>query len=181
MSTENRSIPNGSLLKSYSAAAVIIGSAVAWVVAVVTRTPRAATSEALIMPMVALFTVTVLVWLTMLVVRNTAVIRGRASVRYYEDYQSSVPDERIERPARTFNNLMQVPTLFYVACILMLVTKQADEAQVMLAWTFVALRGLHALVYMVLNWVPYRFAVWTSSFITLCVIWFRFAVHVPLG
>jgi hypothetical protein len=42
---------------------------------------------------------------------------------------------------------MQVPTLFYVVCLSMMVTGEIDHAQLLLAWIFVAARLLHAVVY----------------------------------
>ncbi|NOU22694.1 MAG: MAPEG family protein, partial [Methyloglobulus sp.] len=154
------------------------GSTVAWLFWVVGRTHYSVQPELLITPMATLFTLTGLVWLIMVVVRNLAVIRGSASIRYFSDFKSDTPvDDRLERPARTFNNLMQVPTLFYIICILMLIEKETDNVQVILAWTYVLLRWLHAIIYMALNWVPYRFAFWASSCITLGIIWFRFVEH----
>jgi hypothetical protein len=126
-------------------------------------------------PIVALVGLTGVVWLLMVLLRNYAILRGLSSAQYYVDYKSYVPDEWIERPARTFNNLMQVPILFYALCILMLVTNKVDGGQLMLAWTFVATRVAHALVYIALNRVPYRFACWIAGCITLGVLWVRFA------
>jgi hypothetical protein len=165
--------------RAYAGPGLVVGSVSAWLVWVTAGSHEPVAPEMLIRPMVALFAVTAIVWLAMLVARNSAVIRGRASVQYYADYASDVPDERIERPARTFNNLMQAPTLFYVVCVLMLVTRTADEAQLALAWTFVVLRAVHAVVYIALNYVPYRLATWLSSCLALGVLWFRFAMHAP--
>jgi hypothetical protein len=167
-----------SLTQIYTAPCIIVGSTVVWLFWVISGEQSAAQPDSLISPMVALFTLTALVWFIMVVVRNIAVIRGLASIRYFSDFKSDVPtDDRLERPVRTFNNLMQVPTLFYIICILMLIEKETDSVQVMLAWTYVLLRWLHAIIYMALNWVPYRFASWASSCITLGVIWFRFVGH----
>lgn len=174
--------PTPSVIQLYTAPGIIIGSVLMWTVWVLTKEPRSAQPELLISPMVALFLLTAVVWLIMAVVRNLAVIQGRASVQYFADYKSEVPtDDRLERPARTFNNLLQVPTLFYVICLLMLVTKEADNVQVMLAWTYVVLRWFHAAIYIALNWVPYRFAVWASSCIILGIMWFRFVMRTSLG
>jgi hypothetical protein len=164
------------LWRGYAAAATIVGSVLAWLCWVVWGTSARVPAEALIAPMMAQFWLTALVWLGMVVVRNRAVIRGTLSVRYFVAYQTEAPDERVERPARAFDNLMQVPTLFYVVCLLMLVTKQADSPQVTLAWTFVVLRALHAALLVALNRVPYRFALWASSCIVLGVTWYRFAI-----
>jgi hypothetical protein len=129
----------------------------------------------LIAPMLALVTLTALVWLLMVVARNAAILRGLVSVRYYVDYASHTPREWIERPARAFNNLMQVPTLFYVVCVLGIVTGVADRAQITLAWCYVAARAVHAIIYIGWNFVPFRFGCWAASCIALGVIWFRFA------
>ena len=129
--------------------------------------------NALIAPMGALVGLTALVWLAMVVVRNTAVMRGRISPKQYVHYSGSAFDERIERPARAFNNLFQVPMLFYVACLLMLVTRRVDVAQVGLAWVFVSMRVVHAGVYIGWNHLPSRFATWVAGCITLGVIWVR--------
>jgi hypothetical protein len=127
----------------------------------------------LIAPMGALVALTALVWLLMVVVRNATVLMGVTKPSYYRDYSSNSPLEWVERPARTFNNLFQVPMLFYVACLIMLVTKQLDSAQLTLAWTYVAMRCVHAVIYIGWNYVPYRFAAWIASCITLGAIWAR--------
>ncbi len=92
----------------------------------------------------------------MLVFRNVAVIRGAASVRYFRTYAENAPEEWVERPARTFMNLLEVPLLFYVLCLLMLQNGRWDGVQISLAWLFVALRGVHFLVYIGCNYVPLR-------------------------
>jgi hypothetical protein len=88
-----------------------------------------------------------------------------------------VPPEWVERPARVFNNLMQVPPIFYLLCVLMLHTGRVDAAQLVLAWTFVAARYAHALVYAVWNYLPARFGTFVASFIALVVLCVRFALQ----
>ncbi len=177
----NSTTPAISSKKIYTAPVIIVGTTTAWLFWVVAGEHYAVRAELFIAPMVALFALTALVWLIMVIIRNLAVIRGYTSIRHFADFKSDVPtNERLERPGRTFNNLMQVPTLFYVICILMLITKQADNAQIVLAWTFVVFRCFHAIIYMTVNWVPYRFATWASSCIILGVIWFRFVAQAGL-
>ncbi|MEI8574061.1 hypothetical protein U737_12755 [Methylomonas sp. LW13] len=182
MSPINSTATNISLPRIYTAPCIIVGSVAAWLFWLLAGEHRAVPPELLVSPMATLFTLTALVWLTMVVARNVAVIRGHASIRYFADYKADVPaDDRFERPARTFNNLMQVPALFYVICLLMLVEKEVDTVQIALAWAFVVLRYVHAVIYMAVNWVPYRFATWASSCIILGVLWFRFVTAVGLG
>jgi hypothetical protein len=164
------------IARMYAGPTLVLGATVAWMIVRISHGTSPSAPEALVQPMVALFAVTALVGFVMMLARNGAVIRGLATVEYYAKYRSAdAPEDRIERPARTFNNLMQVPTLFYVVCILMIVTKRADEAQIQLAWGYVALRAAHAAFYILVNAVPYRFAIWLASSVALCVIWWRFA------
>ncbi len=157
----------------------LVGLALALVIGLlVSVTGRAAIApapNALLGPIFALVGLTVVVGIAMALVRNLAVFFGKASVRYYHAYVSETPDERIERPARTFNNLLEVPMLFYVVCGFLIATAHVDSVQVALAWIFVASRIVHALIYIAFNRVPFRFAAFIAGCITLTVMWARFA------
>ena len=131
-------------------------------------------NEALLGPIATMVGLTAVVWLAMLVFRNYAVIRGTITGEYFSTYSGSLPPDWIERPARTFNNLMQVPTLFYVACAFMMILQRVDHVAVLLAWIYVLTRVAHASIYMIWNYVPARFATWVASWIALCVLWVRF-------
>jgi hypothetical protein len=131
----------------------------------------------LIQPVIALVALTALVWASMVVVRNLAVLRGTVPIGFYRGYTGTQPPpEWVERPARAFMNLLEVPVLFYVACVLMLVTGRFDTTQVSLAWTFVAIRALHALIHIGVNDVRLRFGAYLAGCVTLAVVWIRFAV-----
>src|SRR5436190_5852 len=108
----------------------------------ITSVPRVFNAEprALLAPVFAMVLLTAVVWLAMALVRNVSVMLGLASVRYYKAYASDAPPDWIERPARVFGNLMEVPTLFYVIALLMIAIRQIDAAQVTLAWLFVGTR-----------------------------------------
>ncbi len=130
----------------------------------------------LLPPLFAMVGLVAVVWTSMALVRNLAVMRGIASVDYYRTYRQDPPPAWTERPAQVFNNLMQVPQLFYLACVLMMVLERADSVQLLLCWIFVALRMVHALILLIWNYVPYRFAAYACSCITLWVLWWRIAV-----
>jgi len=162
--------------KEYFAIGVIFALGAALIVLMSSQPTDAVDPRGLIKPMLALFALTSAVWLAMGLVRNGAVMYRLASIKYYRDYKSDAPDEWIERPARTFNNLMQVPTLFYIVAIMMMLEPQIDISQIRLAWMFVVTRALHALVYIGFNYVPVRFAIYAVSCIVLGVIWVRYAL-----
>ena len=134
------------------------------------REPRA-----LLQPVFSMVLLTAIVWLGMAFVRNGAVALGVASVRYYATYDRDAPPDWIERPARAFNNLMEIPMLFYVLAALELALHRIDSAEVTLAWLFVGSRVVHAAVYVLWNRVSIRFAAYTAGCVTLAVMWARFA------
>lgn len=170
---------NSALARRYAPVVLSLLAFLALLAFVVERAPVDITANGgpreLIQPIVALVGLTAIVWLLMFAFRNIAVIRRAASLRYYKTYTTDMPPEWVERPARTFMNLLEVPLLFYVVCVLMLQTGRWDTVQLSLAWLFVALRYLHAIVYIGINDVPMRFASYTMGCITLGVIWWRFA------
>lgn len=170
---------NRSLAVSYVVLTpVLIAVCVALYLLVARAAPGIVEPKALLSPLFALVALTGVVWVLMFAVRNIAVAFGAASIRYYQTYrENNAPDERIERPARLFMNLLEVPVLFYVLCLLMLITRICDAAQLQLAWTFVGLRVVHAIVYVGLNHVPSRLGAYFASCAALAVMWFRFAAQ----
>ena len=161
---------------TYLLVGVILAAFVAVLVAVVrTTSAPIVQGAALIQPVVALVVLTAIVLLMTVVYRNVALIRGAASARYFQAFTADMPPEWVERPARTYMNLLELPVLFYVVCLLMLTTGRFDAVQVSLAWVFVITRYVHAFIYIGFNHVPLRFAAFLTGVFTLAVIWTRFA------
>ena len=168
------------LLRQYGLLGLLLAAFVALLWFVASRPPGVIELEPrqLIQPVIALAGLTAIVWVLMFVFRNIAVARGLARVGYYRGYAGDAPPEWVERPARTFMNLLEVPVLFYVVALLMLQTREWDSVQTSLAWLFVGLRYVHAAVYIGINVVPLRLAAYVMGCLTLAVIWFRFAAAV---
>lgn len=165
-----------SLAINFGIVAAVLTAFFVWLSQLVSGAPQGPVDARALLPaMFGLVALTAFVWLLMLLARNISVAVGKVAMGYYRNYRDDVPPEWIERPARTFMNLLEVPVLFYVACLLMLVTERCDRAQVALAGTFVALRAVHAIVYIGVNHVPARFAAYAAGCVTLGVLWVRLA------
>ncbi len=162
------------LLGKVLAAFVAVLVAVVWTPSTSAQ-PVQGAAAALIQPVVALVVLTAIVLVLTVVYRNLAVIRGKVSQRYFKTFTTDQPAEWVERPVRTYMNLLEIPVLFYVACLLMLATGRFDSVQVSLAWVFVITRYVHAFIYIGFNYVPLRFAAFLAGAVTLAVIWTRFA------
>ncbi|MEM6703045.1 MAG: MAPEG family protein [Acidobacteriota bacterium] len=136
-------------------------------------TPRP--RESLLTPLFAQLLLVAVVWLLMVAARNAAILRGIASSEYFRSYSGELPPEFVERPARAFNNLMQVPTLFYVGVTVALALDAVTDQLAALGWAFVALRSLHAGFYIAFNVVKWRFCLWMSSGLALVFFWVEIA------
>jgi hypothetical protein len=74
--------------------------------------------------------------------------------------------------ADNYKNLFELPTLFYVLCvILMLTTKAISPVLLGLAWLYVALRFWHSFVHVGYNKVMTRFKIFLASAIVLLAMW----------
>jgi hypothetical protein len=128
-------------------------------------------------PMAALIGLTFLVLLQVPIRRFRAGFAGKVTpddFRYGE--APSVPKD-VTIPNRNLMNLLEMPLLFYVACITLYVTKRVDATAVALAWAFVALRGLHSVIHLTYNQVRHRLVVYAASNVVLAVLRVRWFVR----
>ena len=70
-----------------------------------------------------------------------------------------------------FQNQFELPVLFYVLMILLLVTRQADMVLMMLAWIFVALRVVHAIIHLTSNDIRLRGPIFIVGALVLMIMW----------
>jgi len=84
---------------------------------------------------------------------------------------SSVPD-KVCIPNRAYMNLLEMPMLFYVVCLLIYVTQIGTSSMPMLAWSYVALRILHSVIHLTYNKVMHRLTAFAISNVVLVTLWF---------
>ena len=77
-----------------------------------------------------------------------------------------------------FSNQFELPVLFYVLTILVVVTRHADLIFLILAWVFVLTRIMHAVVYTTSNRLRLRGAWFGFGAMALLVAWIIFIVRV---
>lgn len=75
--------------------------------------------------------------------------------------------------ADNFQNLFELPVLFYTAILLALNLLLQDPLLVALAWTYVATRLAHSMVHVTYNDVMHRFYCFACSVLVLLMIWVR--------
>lgn len=132
----------------------------------------------IVQPFVAMMLLTLLVWLYMYLLRLRFIVRKRIDPQRLatpEQLVAVIPAD-VNLPANNLRNLFEVPVVFYALCLLLIATGASDGLYVALAWTFVALRGLHSLVQCTSNIVRLRFAAYFLSCLVLWAMVLRVAV-----
>jgi hypothetical protein len=80
--------------------------------------------------------------------------------------------------ADNFRNLFEVPVLFYLLCIALVLNGGSTPGFVSAAWAYVALRVVHSLVHATYNRVVHRFLVYVASTLLLFGMWAAFVAKI---
>jgi hypothetical protein len=126
---------------------------------------------AILLPVMTLVGWTFIVLLNIPFRRFRAAFQGKVTevdFRYGESKR--VPGD-VSLPNRNFMNLLEVPLLFYVVCLVFYVSGTMSERFVTLAWVFVALRIVHSLIHLSYNKVMHRLIAFAASNIVVIVMW----------
>ena len=122
-------------------------------------------------PMAALAMLTFAVLLLIPIRRFRAGIAGTIS---YDDFKygesARVPPD-VSLPNRNMMNLLELPVLFYVACLAYAVIGRGDDAAIPLAWTYVGLRAVHSAIHLGYNRVQHRLVAYAASNVALIMLW----------
>lgn len=120
---------------------------------------------------------------TFLVLMRLAVTRHGSELRPSDFVVGE--SERVPTAARLANrnyqNLLELPVLFYVVCLLLYVGNGPSRTAVLLAWAYVALRVLHSLVHLSYNNVMHRFAFFALSNACLVALWIAAAMSLGIA
>jgi hypothetical protein len=123
--------------------------------------------SAFLIPMFALagWTGLVLVYLAL------SRVRGGVAPREYTLGESPRVPTRALLANRNYMNLLELPLLFYVVCLLAWTTPPVPAAALPLAWAYAGLRILHSLIHLSYNHVMHRFLVFGLSNLALLALW----------
>ncbi|MEI9929956.1 MAG: MAPEG family protein [Rhizomicrobium sp.] len=130
-------------------------------------------------PVLALISLTLLVWIWMYATRIPAMQAARIDPQSAAHPGSlNILPSSARRVADNYNHLLEQPTIFYALCFVIVLGGHTDALYVYLAWGYVALRVLHTLIQCTVNIVNMRFLVFALSTIVLMVMAVREAMTV---
>ncbi|HXF80495.1 MAG TPA: MAPEG family protein [Usitatibacter sp.] len=126
-------------------------------------------------PVCALVLLTFLVLLVIPLRRFRAGFAGKVKAEDFRYGESANVPPDVSIPNRNYMNLLEAPTLFYVACIVAFVAQVVTPGMISLAWAYVGLRVVHSLIHLSYNRVRHRLAFFAASNVVLAVLWVRIA------
>jgi hypothetical protein len=127
----------------------------------------------ILFPAFALVGLTFTVLLMIPIARFRAAFAGKVTAADFAFGESLRVPPETALPNRNYMNLLEVPVLFYVACLTLYVTSTADRTALVIAWAYVGLRALHSMIHLSYNNVVHRLTVFAVSNVVLAVLWLR--------
>ncbi|MFZ4689481.1 MAG: MAPEG family protein [Polymorphobacter sp.] len=131
----------------------------------------------ILQPVAVLILWSLVMWLWMYAVRLPAINRSSLDAKTMvgstaADLDVALPAS-VQWKAHNYNHLMEQPTIFYAAALLLAVAWQGDGMNALIAWVYVGFRIVHSLVQATVNRVAVRFALHFIGTIPLIML----AVH----
>lgn len=125
----------------------------------------------LVYPMAAMVLLTFVVLVRLFLSRVHAVRTGGVAVGFYKTYQEGSEPRETAQLSRHLVNLFESPTLYYVACLAGMLIGGNRAALLVLAWLYVALRVMHAIIHTGRNKLQPRMRVYFASWLVLLSMW----------
>ena len=129
--------------------------------------------SSIIYPMAALVFLTFFVMYLLLVLRTKAVRTRKISPRYFKLNKGGEESDRMVAVGHNYSNLLELPFLFYVVCVIAIILNQSAEYFIIHAWVFVALRYLHSYIHITYNHVLHRLFAFAAAGFVLLSMWVK--------
>jgi len=114
----------------------------------------------------------------MLASRIKAVKKDKMNPAFFSLNRGAKQPDYLIKVSQHYENLFELPLLFYVAIIIIYMTNHTDYLYLSLAISFVFIRYIHAFIHITYNNLVHRRNVFIIGTVILFVIWLRFSYHV---
>ena len=131
----------------------------------------------IIYPLIAMIFLTIIVGVQLLYCNTKSVLNREVDIRHFRLFNSKIP-KNLQSISQHYKNMFEMPILFYILCILLIINNNYTQLDVMLAWGFVVFRVLHSLARIPNRDVNLRFGLFSGSFIMLVIGWINFSLKI---
>ena len=110
--------------------------------------------------------------------RFASVKSGNIDAKYFKLMAGEqVPDD-VAKSTRNFNNLFEVPLLFYIAATLHVVLALNSITGLIFAWLFVAFRYWHSYIHLTYNKLLHRMTIYWLGLLCVLVMWINLLIAI---
>ena len=127
----------------------------------------------IIYPVFAVVLLTYIIGIRMLRLRIKAVKEDGLNPAYFLLNRGAKLPDGLVKVSQHYDNLFEVPVLFYVACLSILVTNNTDTVFICLAWLFVGARYIHAYIHTTYNGLKHRRLAFLAGTSVVALMWLK--------
>ncbi len=128
-------------------------------------------------PVFAMVLLTFGIGVWMLRLRFKAVREDGFNPAYFLLNRGAKLPDYLAKATNHYDNLFELPVLFYVAYIILYAGNKADVTCVGLAWLFVGIRYAHAYIHTTYNDLKHRRLAFLSGTLVLAALWIRIMIQ----
>jgi len=129
----------------------------------------------IIHPLIGMIVLTLLVAIRLLYFAINSTLTGKVHIKQFRIYDGEFPTY-VQSARQHYKNMFEIPILFYILCILLIINNNYTQFDVIIAWGFVLFRVLHSLARIPNRDVNLRFGLFAGSFIMLLIGWINFSL-----
>ena len=126
---------------------------------------------AILWPMAAMALLTFIVLSLIPMFRVGDATAGRVRTHDFKMGESERVPEATRLYNRNYMNLLELPVLFYVICLIIFSLDRLEPLQLWLAWPFVVFRTAHTAVHLTSNIVLLRLSMFSLAAFSLMSLW----------
>lgn len=135
----------------------------------------------MLQPAAALMCWTFVIWFRLYFVRLRTMRQKRIHPQKMATRQARnalVISDRELQTSDNFQNLFELPVIFYAACLMAYLLQDVSDLSLMLAWSFVGMRIVHSVIHVTYNRVTHRSFAYLIGGLLLLALVLRLATQV---
>lgn len=129
--------------------------------------------NSLIYPMATLILLTFFMMYLLWALRVQAVRARKISPRHFKLNKGGEEPDNLIAVSQNYSNLLELPVLFYLVCIIAMMLKQSADYFIIHAWAFVVLRFIHSYIHTTYNHIIHRLYAFALSGFVLFSMWVK--------
>jgi hypothetical protein len=138
---------------------------------------NAANPATIFVPMLVVVALTFVAFVRMAAMRGKAVKEGQDPA-FYRAHLGTPEPEYATAAVRHWDNLFELPTLFYAACLTAFVVAVVGRWTLIFAWGYVAARVVQSLIHMTYNNPAHRGGAFVLGMLFTLALWINLAVSI---